>query len=230
MNEQLALKLDIQEDTTFNNFFVGKNQQLINTLQEAARGRGEQFIYIWGGHGVGRTHLLQACCHVSNSLKLSPIYLPFRNVTKLQPSILEDLDALHLVCVDDVDAIAGRPAWEEAFFHFYNCMREANKRLVVAGRFPPNELGLALPDLVSRLAWGTVYHIHELTDQEKMNALLWRAEARGLKLSEQVAQYLMNHWQRNMADLFAALNKLDQASLQAKRKLTVPFVKEVLAL
>lgn len=228
MSEQLVLPLDLHDDTTFDTFYAGRNDQLMTTLNQFAHGRGEQFVYLWGAHGVGRTHLLQACCHVANQLKLAPIYLPLKKFTHLQPEILENLEALHVVCVDDIHAIAGRPAWEEAFFHFYNRMRDANKRLIVAGQTPPAGLGLALPDLVSRLAWGISFQVHELTEVEKTQLLLWRAEKRGLFLSEHVVQYLLNHCQRNLADLMSVLNKLDQASLQAKRRLTVPFVKEVL--
>ena len=230
MTEQLTLELGLKEDTTFANYYPGENAQLLATLQETARGRGEQFIYLWGQPGVGRTHLLQACCHVADRLKLSPIYLPLSKLDQLEPAMLEGLEALHLACIDDVENIAGRPAWEEAFFHFFNRVRDAGKRLIVASRVPPNELGLALPDLVSRLVWGIVFHVQPLSDEDKIQTLLLRAKARGLHVPEAVAQYLIRHWPRDMASLFEALEKLDQASLVAKRKLTVPFVKEVLKL
>ena len=157
MTEQLTLGIDLHEDTTFSNYYIGENAQLVTALQEIARGRGEQFIYLWGREGVGKTHLLQACCHVADKLKLSPVYLPFKNIADLSPDVLDGLESLHLVCIDDVDLMGGRPAWEEAFFHFYNRMREENKRLIVAGSVPPQELGLALKDLVSRLAWGMTF-------------------------------------------------------------------------
>ena len=229
MTEQLALALELQESTTFANYYPGKNTQLLGSLQEVSRGRGEQFIYLWGKEGVGRTHLLQACCHVADKLRLSPIYLPLGDVTHLKPTMLEGLEALHLVCIDDIEGIAGRPAWEEAFFHFFNNMRDEGKRLIVAGSLPPNELGMALHDLVSRLSWGMVFQVQSLTDEEKAQALLLRAKGRGLHIPGNVVQYLLKRWPRDMSSLFAALEKLDHASLVAKRKLTVPFVKEVLS-
>lgn len=228
MSEQLALDLELREDTTFNNFYPGSNQELLVTLQEIARGRGEPFVYLWGQPGVGRTHLLQACCHVADKLKLSPIYIPLKHIEQLTPEIFENLENLHLICIDDVDQIAGRPTWEEAFFHFYNHLREAGKRLVVTGRVPPNELGMALKDLVSRLSWGLTYPIHPLNDAEKLHALLLKAHARGLELPEKVAEFLIKRWPRDIGSLFFALEKLDHASLQAKKKLSVPFAKSVL--
>ncbi len=231
MNEQLTLALNLPPDAVFANFYPGaENQQLIMTLQEVARGRGEQFIYLWSNAGAGRTHLLQACCHVADYLKLAPIYLSLAELDHLDPSLLDGLEALHLVCIDDVQGIAGRPAWEEAFFHFFNRMREAGKRLIVAGQVSPSQLGMALPDLVSRLSWGVTFHLKTLSDEGKLQALLLRAKGRGLYVPDKVAQYLIKHWPRDMRSLFEALDKLDHASLVAKRKLTVPFVKEVLAL
>lgn len=231
MSEQLTLALNLQADAVFANFYPGEqNQQLLMTLQEVARGRGEQFVYLWGAEGSGRTHLLQACCHVADHFKLAPIYLSFAELDQLDPSLLEGLEALPLVCIDDVQGIAGRPAWEEAFFHFFNRMREAGRRLIVAGKMPPAQLGMALPDLISRLSWGVAFHLKSLNDEEKLQALLLRAKARGLYVPDNVAQYLIKHWPRDMRSLFDALDKLDHASLVAKRKLTIPFVKEVLAL
>ena len=229
--QQLALELALKESTTFANYYCAeKNAQLLITLQEVARGRGEQFIYLWGQPGSGRTHLLQACCHVADKLKLSPIYLPLGDLSHLQPEMLEGLEALPLVCIDNIDGIAGDPVWEEAFFHFFNRVHDAGKRLVIAGCLPPNELGIKLSDLASRLAWGVIFHLQALTDNEKIQALLLRAKARGLHVPEAVAQYLIRHWPRDMGSLFEAIEKLDQASLVAKRKLTVPFVKEVLGI
>jgi DnaA-homolog protein len=230
MTEQLTLGLELHEDTTFENYYVGNNDQLLTILQAIARGRGEQFVYLWGASGVGKTHLLQACCHAANQLKLSPLYLSFKNIEQLQPDVLDGLENLHLVCIDDVNVMAGRPAWEEAFFHLYNRMREENKRLIVAGSVPPQELGLALKDLVSRLAWGIALPVTELKDEEKMQAIMTRAKARGLPVSQSVAKFLLNRWPRDMASLFKALSQLDHASLAAKRRLTIPFVKEALSL
>ncbi|OGT31613.1 MAG: DnaA regulatory inactivator Hda [Gammaproteobacteria bacterium RIFCSPHIGHO2_12_FULL_35_23] len=229
MSQQLALELALKESTTFANYYCNaKNKQLAIILQEVARGRGEQFIYLWGPTGVGKTHLLQACCHVADKLRLSPIYLPFSNIDILKPEMLEGLETLPLACIDDIDKIAGKPSWEEAFFYFFNRMRDSGKRLIIAGRVPPNELGIALHDLASRLAWGIVFQIQPLSDEEKIQAILLRAKARGLEVPDSVVQYLIKHWPRDMSSLFEALEKLDEASLIAKRKLTVRFVKEIL--
>lgn len=228
MVEQLTLGISLRDDATFANFFVANNKQVTIALQTAAKGRGEQFIYLWGKQGVGRSHLLQACCHAAGERGLSVVYLPLAELSDLKPDVLEGLESLAIVCIDDIHQIANRPSWEEAFFHFYNRMRAANKRLIVAGTVPPNDLGMALADLVSRLNWGVVFQVQELSDDEKIQALLMRARTRGLDLSYEVAYYLLSRSPRDMRSLFNALEVLDRASLQKQRKLTKQLVKEVL--
>jgi DnaA family protein len=132
------------------------------------------------------------------------------------------------VCIDDVHLIAGRPQWEEAFFHVYNRIHDAGGSLIVTANVMPKLLGLALPDLVSRLSWGVVFQLQGLTDLEKLAVLMMRAERRGMTLSEEVGKFILNHCPRHMSTLFAALEALDKASLAAQRKLTIPFVKSVL--
>ena len=230
-NPQIALNLNIHDDATFDNFFIlKKNQPLLTNLHTMAKGRGEHFIYFWGNHASGKTHLLQACCHTSNQLKLKTFYLSLKNLKNLRPAVLDYLESMHLICIDDIDSIAAQPAWEKAFLHFFNRVHDAGKRLIIAGNKAPNTLGIELPDLVSRLSWGIVFQLYELTDEEKIHALILRFKARGLLLSEKVANFLFYRCQRDMKTLFSMLEKLDQASFQAQHKLTIPFVKSVLGL
>ena len=133
-----------------------------------------------------------------------------------------------LVCIDDLHLIAGRPAWEEAFFHAYNRIHDAGRRLIVTANVMPKSLGVTLPDVVSRLSWGVVFQLQSLTDTEKLAVLVMRAERRGMTLSEEVGKFILNHCPRHMSTLFAAFEALDKASLAAQRKLTIPFVKAIL--
>jgi DnaA-homolog protein len=228
MSEQLTLSVDLHESARFDNFLETGNLELVQALDLAGHGRGEPFIYCWGPEGAGKSHLLQAVCHAANNLSLAPVYLPLKNLVSHTPAVLDDLEKLQLVCIDDVDAIAGRPDWEEAFFHFFNRMHDAKKRLIVTGRVAPTSLGLALPDLVSRLSWGVVYQVNVLSDEGKMQALKLRAKHRGIELPDPVLDFMLRHWPRDMGSLFSAFEKLTHASLVQQRKLTVPFVKQIL--
>lgn len=225
---QLTLGVGLKDDATFVNFFAGKNQQLTHELRECARGQGERVIYFYGSGGEGCTHLLQACCHEANQARLRSLYLPFGNLNEFSPSILEGLEDLDLICIDDIHKMAGHSVWEEAFFHAYNRIHDAGKRLIVTANLAPKGLGLMLPDVVSRLAWGMIFQLQPLSDSEKLQVLMMRADRRGMTVSEEVGKFILNHCPRHMSTLFAALDVLDKVSLAAQRKLTIPFVKTVL--
>lgn len=228
MINQLTLGVSLKDEATFANYYVGKNSELVRQLMLSARGQGEQMIYCSGYAGQGCTHLLQACCHESKQHHLSAVYLPLANLADFSPEIFDGLENLKLICIDDLHMIAGKPEWEEAFFHAYNRIRDAGAHLVVTANVAPKALGLTLPDVVSRLSWGMVYQLQPLTDAEKLQALIMRAERRGMTLSEDVGKFILTHCPRHMSTLFAALDALDKISLAAQRKLTIPFVKTVL--
>lgn len=231
MTQQLALELQLRDDARFANFSAGDNKVLLALLEETVLTASEQFVYVWGAPGVGRTHLLQACCHLAFEQKLQCFYLPLlTHFEDFSPDVLNGLEACDLLCVDDLQCIAGDSAWEEAFFHLYNRVRERKTRLIMSATQAPKELNIKLPDLVSRLSWGLTFHVEPLQDQDKLDNLHLRAKARGLQLSEEVAKFLLTRCQRDMRSLVSALDMLDQASLVAQRKLTIPFVKETLGL
>lgn len=225
---QLTLGVGLKDEATFSNFYPGKNTHLITALKNTAEGHGERVIYFFGAGGQGCTHLLQACCHQAHQHGNSAVYIPLGHLPDFRPEIFDGLENLPLVCVDDIHRIAGKSEWEEAFFHAYNRIHDKGGRLIVTANVAPKALGLILPDVISRLSWGIVFQMQPLTDDEKLHVLIMRAERRGLTLSEEVGKFILTHCPRHMSTLFAALDALDKISLAAQRKLTIPFVKEVL--
>lgn len=228
MLNQLTLGVGLKDEATFANYFAGSNLHLIEELKKSARGLGEHIIYFYGAGGEGCTHLLQACCHEANQAHLSSVYIPLESLIDFSPEIFDGLESLQLVCIDDVQLLAGKPLWEEALFHLYNRIYDKGGHLIVTANVPPKAIGFTLPDVESRLAWGVIFQLHPLSDTEKLSALIMRAERRGMTLSEEVAKFILTHCPRHMATLFAALDVLDKISLAAQRKLTIPFVKAVL--
>jgi len=222
---QLPLKLNLRDDSIFDNFFVGDNLQLMTILKNFIVRQSEQFIYCYGESGVGRTHLLQACCHAMSENNQAVFYLPLSHHADFSPEIFDALENLDCVFIDDVDAIVGNRVWEEALFYFYNRARENNVSLLVSANFLPQQLNCLLPDLQSRLAWGLTVAIKNLSDEEKIKTLQMRAQLRGFDLSDEVGRYLIHRYSRNMGNLILVLEKLDQASLAAKRRITIPFIK-----
>lgn len=228
MSGQLSLGLELRDDTTFDNFCVGSNQAVLTGLRQLLQGVGESYIYLWGELGVGRTHLLQACCHALDAIERPTLYLPLNDATQLDPAMLEGMESMDLICLDGINAVIGQRPWEEAIFHLYNRVLMTPARLIVAGDLVANQLPCLMPDLRSRLAQGLVLQVQALNDDDKLAALQMRAKRRGLVLSDEVGQYLLRHYPRNMVVLFDALEKLDHASLVQQRRLTIPFVKSVL--
>lgn len=225
---QLTLGLSLKDEATFDNFYPGKNSEIVSALKKTASGSGERIIYLCGSRGQGLSHLLQAACHYATPYQIRSVYLPLANLLSLTPEVLAGFESLELVCLDDLHMAAGKPEWEEALFHLYNRVYDNGGRIIMAANDLPKSLAFGLPDLVSRLSWGIVYQLHPLADNEKLSVLTMRANRRGISLSEEVGKYILTHCPRHMGTLFAALDALDKASLAAQRRLTIPFVKEVL--
>lgn len=228
MFTQLPLGLTLNDSATFANFITGPHSEAVQAVQACARGQGEAFIYLAGAAGTGKTHLLQAACHAMARQGGTVVYLPLQCAAQFGLDALDGLERMALVCLDDVQALVGQPEWEQALFNLFNRVRDSGGRLLVAANAKPSQLGLSLPDLVSRLSWGVTYVLPSLDDADKLRALSLRAQARGFELPDEVGRYLLVRLPRDMQALFAVLDRLDQASLAAQRRLTVPFIKSIL--
>lgn len=228
---QLSLGVSLRDDATFSNFYAAddNNRQVLAAVEAASRNAGEANVVIWGARGAGLTHLLQACSHAACANGVRVQYLPLRDLVGYAPrDICDGLEAMQLVCLDGIDEISGNREWEQALFHLFNNLRDAGHRLLIAAHTSPPAIPVRLPDLKSRILGGVVYHLHGLNDEGKQVALQVRAKARGLELSDEVARFILARAPRDTNELFLLLNVLDDESLQQQRKLTIPFVKDVL--
>ncbi|MES9846599.1 MAG: DnaA regulatory inactivator Hda [Candidatus Sedimenticola sp. PURPLELP] len=228
MSKQLALGISLRESASLENFVPGGNAQAISHLRHCTEGSGEQFLYMWGPEGSGKSHLLQAACQYADSLSKSAAYVPLSQAELFEPEILADLDTMDLVCLDDVDAIVGNGNWEIALFHLFNRLRDGKVSLITTASQGPLNLPLELPDLRSRLSWGLSYQLQALRDDEKIQALLDGANRRGLTMSWDTGAYILRHAPRDMQSLQRLIEHLDRGSLEAQRRLTTPFVKSLL--
>ncbi|MCU7837240.1 MAG: DnaA regulatory inactivator Hda [gamma proteobacterium symbiont of Taylorina sp.] len=224
MKKQIPLSFQLPELADFESFIVGENEQLLFSLKNES----DRLIYLWGKKGVGKTHLLESIAHYYQSMDKSAFYLPLLTNSDFEPELLESLENFELVCLDNVNQIAGDKLWEEALFHFFNRIRESGGRLIISAEKNSHNLDINLADLRSRLSWGITYQLKALNDEKKIEALKIRAHSRGFMINDKVAQYIMKRTNRDLSDLMALLDKLDYASLVEQKKLTIPFVKKYL--
>ena len=226
--QQIPLALDLVTPTSFEGFIGNENLLLKATLADQATGAGEDQVLIHGPAGAGKSHLAQAACYHAGALGRPAAYWPLRQLGGQLAAASEQIGAFALAVVDDVDAVIGQAEGEFMLFDLINRAREAGVPLLLTASNPPTELPVALADLASRLTWGAVMAVHLPGDGEKIELLRSRAQARGLEMPHGTAQWMLAHLPRDVGTLLKALDRLDRESMIAKRRLTIPFVREVL--
>lgn len=221
---QLALTLLPRPEASFANFVVGRNAEAVAVLQRLARGEGEErFVYLWGGEGSGRAHLLQAVAREAEAAGRRALHVEGSALTDAWGAV-EAEDVLTVGGADKLDAAA-----QEALFTAYNRIREGTGALAVSAGAAPRGLTLRA-DLATRFAWGLVYEIHPLSEDEKREAMRARARALGFDLPPEVDRYVLRHSRRDLPSLLRLIDLLDRHSLQTQRMITLPLVREVLAM
>lgn len=228
MAVQLPLQFEFQANQNFSTFYSGNNAETINHLQTNFN-TDEQQIFLWGEIGSGKTHLLQACCQETNKHNKTSFYFSLNASSLPDPSMLEGLEHFDLVCFDNIDQIAGNSEWEQAFFNFFNLNRDNNKHLILSAACPPKYLAFQLPDLKTRMSWGLTLKLQLLSDEQQLSALIYKANSLGFEIPLNVGRFLMTHYTRDLASIWKILSKIEQATLAAQRKLTIPFLKQIMA-
>ncbi len=225
---QIPLPLVGADALTFDLYCTAENELALTELKQVARGGASRNVYLWGDTGTGKSHLLHAACAAAADAGRRTAFVPLAQSRRLAPTLLESLEDLDLVCIDDLDAIAGQPAWEQPLFHLFNRMRETTRPLVFAARTSPAGSAISLPDLKSRLGWDLVFRLAPLQESQRFVALRQRAQMRGMEITDEVLDYLSRRIARDMHSLFVWLERLDRESLSAGKRLTIPFVRELL--
>jgi DnaA family protein len=220
--KQLLLDIAPPPLPTLANFVPGRNAELLQTLENILTGgEKERFFYLWGNDGCGKSHLLQGLAGAYKHNQMKATYFACEENTRFAAPCEADC-----VLVDNADRLGAEA--QISLFNLYNRIRdEGHAFLMVTGPAAPAQLKLR-DDLVTRLGWGLVYQVHELTDEEKIKAMKSHAASRGLDLPQEVGDYLLRHERRDLPTLIATVDALDNYALANRRKITVPLVRELL--
>ena len=227
---QLILGLEAPKAPSLGSFVIGRNAELIRLLEviRAACTHGkilpldQRFTYVWGEASAGKSHLLQALAAMPDARLVAGAR--HAGDAGLESTFVFD-PAVRLYLIDDADRLG--PLAQVAAFGLFNQVREHGAILISSGALPPALLSLR-EDLRTRLGWGLVYHLHELSDDEKIEALTLAADARAMALSPGVLPYLITHFRRDMRSLSAMLDALDRYSLETQRPITLPLLRNLL--
>jgi DnaA family protein len=248
VSAQLPLTLRWPAQQSFDMFVPGDSGSALAAVRAAAQG-DTPWVFLAGPPGSGKSHLLLAACAFASAHRRSAQYLSlakkgsdsiFRETVKKPESVgqkmesdpfftIRDLGGSDLLALDDVHAIAGQRDAEHALFDLYNRCKMEKSTLLFAAVAPPAQLGLGLPDLLSRLAGCTQALLKPLDDTARRHAVRQRAQARGLDLDDNVLDWLFAHTARDLGSLSALLERIDRAALAAQRRVTVPFLRRLLS-
>jgi DnaA-homolog protein len=219
--KQLPLGLRLPAYAVFDSFAIGRNTEIVASLRDSIITP----LWLWGARGTGKTHLLQATCAAAAG---AGAYFSLDPSLGMPPEALLGFERAHVLCVDDVDKIAGVAAWERALFQLFNAAGELATKLVFAAQLAPRQIEWGLEDWRSRAGACVVYQLQELDDAGRSEALRLRAAQRGLQLPPETCEYLLKRMPRDLPSLCKILDELDEAALVAQRRLTIPFIRAAL--
>jgi DnaA family protein len=223
---QLPLALRYPPDQRFETW-LGAPAALAQVMRQANAETADA-LYLQGATASGKTHLLLAACAAAEAAGRRANYLSLARVRGHAADALQAIEQADLVALDDLGALAGDRDDEVALFDLHNRVRDAGVPLLYAARDVPAALPLVLPDLRSRLSQCTLVALRTLDDDGRAQVLRQRAASRGLAFDDAALEWLLRRCSRDLSDLASMFERLDRASLAAQRRLTVPFLRQVL--
>jgi DnaA family protein len=224
---QIPLSVRLPDRAVFASFLPARNAEALEHARRLAGAEVSGLAWLCGPGGSGKTHLLQAICAAASE-RMRAGYLPLAEVAQLGVGVLDGMPQLECLCLDDIDQVAGKADWERAIFGLLRELEDSGGRLIASAQAPPALVNWTLADLGSRCAAGAVFQLRVLDESEQQAALQLRARLRGFELPAETSQWLQRRFPRDMRRLYELLDTLDEAALVAQRRLTIPFIREVL--
>lgn len=226
---QIALPLKFDKQFSFDNFLSEQAGFFSSSLKSAINWGGESLIGIWGSQDSGKTHLINATAHYARQQSCRFQFYDGFQLMACDPVQFDDFANSEILLVDNLDAICGHQQWEQKFYQLINACKQGQMTLLFTLSVNPHFLDCALPDFQSRLSWGLLLQLPVVVDADIGRVLKFRAELLGIELSKEVITYLLTHYARHLSAQMEILMLLDEMSLSAKKRVTVPFIKQALS-
>lgn len=229
---QMPLKIGLRDEASFATY-VTEQESLalaLNGMQNALSKDTGNAFYLFGTHGVGKTHLLQAACRFVTEKDRASVYLPIADKSlPLIPDVLVGLEQTSLVCLDDIDHLIGNKQWELALANLLVKSSVQGHVVMLSGQESMNDWQIQTTELAKALMNVLPIEVSPLEDKnEVISALQRHSQKLGFELPNEVGNFLVKTFSSDLQELLAVLKLLEQATLVEKRRLTLPFVKQVL--
>jgi len=224
--KQLTFPWNKVNKSSLEGFFTSRENSHLLSLLKDSDFLDDLFIY--GTKESGKTFLLQAMCNSYSSVSKSSLYIPLKKVMNYGVEIFESLENIDLICVDGIEEAISKIEWEKAIFNLINKALISETRLILTSSKDLKSLNFSLPDLESRIRKIQSYELHPINDKDIFDALKYISKLTSINLGDKEAKYLVTYSQRNISNLVHILESLDQLSMEMKRKITIPLIKEVI--
>ena len=229
--QQLLLDIKLDESVSLENFIKCDSTDVaLNILSNIVKSSSiSNSFLLWGKEGVGKSYLMHALNRDFLSQELNTAFIVLSDSRINEPAILQGLDQMDAVFIEDVNELGSSADWESALFNLINQSLINKTKLIFSSNCVALDLQVTLKDLFSRLSAFTAVEIPEITEKEKIEALLQSAKRKGLTLEEKTVKYILTYTSRNLSDLLRLLSELDEFSLEKKKKLSPALVRELLS-
>jgi len=224
--KQLTFPWNKVNKSSLEGFYTSeKNSHLVSLLKDRCF---LDDLFIYGTKESGKTFLLQAMCNSYSSVSKSSLYIPLKKVMNFGIEIFESLENIDLICIDGIEEVISKIEWEKAIFNLINKALISESRLILTSSKDLKSLNFSLPDLESRIRKIQSYELYPINDKDIFDALKYISKLTSINLGDKEARYLVTYSQRNISNLVHILESLDQLSMEMKRKITIPLIKEVI--
>ena len=221
--QQLTFPWSKLNKFTFDDFFFDSSNEEIKL---ALKNNDDLFLY--GAKSSGKSFLLQSTCNYYALDNKSSVYIPISEAIKHGTGFIDSLEGLDLICLDGIDLIASNQEWEVGIFNLINNCHTSKCRLIFSSCINPSSINFELNDLRSRIKKIDHIELYPISDVNLPKAIKFVSQLRSINLGDKEINYLLTYTKRNMSDLVEIISKLDQLSMELKRKITIPLIKEII--